>query len=192
MSKYLSYFPKVEYGDYIVRNITRRIKIKERLNSKPYVYMPYTVVNNDRPEDVAFYYYGSVEMTWLIYAANDIIDPYTDWPKTEADFHSYLIKKYGEASGELGFGVIAWTQRTDISDNILYYKNELGDRISNDTYDLNTGSDPVDPSFIAGNWTPHRIYDKEFEDNERKRNINLINKDYAKQIIAEFRGLVNE
>lgn len=191
MSKYFSYLPKTKYGDYTITNIARRVKVKDILKNSPYVFMPYTVENDDRPEDVAFYYYGNVSYTWLIYLANEMIDPYSNWPLKYIDFENMIMKKYANQANTIGYDVINWTQNTNINDNILYYINADGQEINTDTYNLNTSNNVIDTTFIPNEWSPVRIYDHEFELNESKRNIQLINKDYASTVIKEFKGLMN-
>lgn len=190
MTKYFEYFPDTRYTvenkEYLIRNIGRRAVFKEALDKKPFVFMPYTVVEDDRAEDVAHLYYGSVEYTWLIWIANDIIDPYSDWPMTYLDFNDFIIKKYKEQSGQVGFDVIAWTQNTAIDDNILYYENSEGIQISKGTYAFSY----LDPEFEAAEWKAMRIYDWEFARNEEKRQIELINKDFASEIVSEFKELM--
>ena len=78
----------------------------------------------ERPEDIAEYYYGSTDYTWLVYMSNNILDPYHQWPMAEADFINYLIEKYGAESGRVGDEVVEWTKE-DNGDNIIYYYREV-------------------------------------------------------------------
>ena len=78
-----------------------------------------------RPEDIAYYYYGSTDYTWLIYLANNIVDPYHQWPLSQENFNKYLIEKYAAKSGKTGYEVIDWTQNETIDENILYYYKEI-------------------------------------------------------------------
>lgn len=124
MAKYFDYFPKIEYDGQRVVDITRRNSFTQMAASNPSLYLPFTVKEGERPEDIADYYYGSVDYTWLVYMSNNIIDPYHQWPMAEADFNNYLIEKYGEESGRVGEEVVEWT-REDNGDNIIYYYREV-------------------------------------------------------------------
>ena len=86
--------------------------------------MPFTIKEGERAEDIADYYYGSVDYTWLVYLSNNILDPYHEWPMAEAEFNQYLIEKYSEESGRVGEEVVDWT-REDNGDNIIYYYREV-------------------------------------------------------------------
>lgn len=117
--------PIINYNGYQVRDLTRRNRFLPVSMANPYLFLPYTVADEDRPEDIAYYYYGSTDYTWLVLLANNIIDPYHDWPLKEEDFNKYLINKYAEASGKRGYEVVDWTQNENISDNIVYYSRAV-------------------------------------------------------------------
>ena len=70
------------------------MKLSDNLLTNPYLFLPYTIQHDDRPEDIAYYYYGDVDKVWLVYLANDIIDPYTDWIQTDTNLEKTVRKKY--------------------------------------------------------------------------------------------------
>ena len=125
MSNYFEQMPIINYNGYQVRDLTRRNKFLPVSMANPYLFLPYTVSDEDRPEDIAYYYYGSTDYTWLVLLANNIIDPYHDWPLKEEDFNKYLIQKYEKVSGKRGYEVVDWTQNENLSDNIVYYSRAV-------------------------------------------------------------------
>ena len=125
MTKYFENFPTITYNGRKVRDITRRNNFTTSVSSNPYVYLPYTIKENERAEEIAQFYYGSVDYVWLIYMANKIVDTYHEWPLSEYDFNQYLIKKYQETSGEVGEDVVVWTQDPENIDNVIYYYREV-------------------------------------------------------------------
>jgi len=124
MTKYFEQFPIINYEGRNVRDITRRTNFTKEVSNNPLLYLPYTVKEGERPEDIAEFYYGSTDYTWIVYFSNRIMDPYHEWPKSEADFNNYLIDKYGEQSGLVGEEVVEWV-REDNPENILYYYKEV-------------------------------------------------------------------
>ena len=124
-TKYFENFPIVEYNGKKVRDITRRNNFIKSISTNPMLFLPYTVKQNERAEDVAQFYYGSVDYVWLVYMANQIIGPYYEWPMDEETFNNYLIAKYGDVSGEVGDDVVDWTKDDTIDDNIIYYYKEV-------------------------------------------------------------------
>lgn len=121
MSRYFTHFKKIEYQGKQVRDITNRSKIRDDLLADPFIYLPYTIADGEKPETVAQLYYGSVDDTWLVLLANNITDPYYDWPLSDEEFDQYFIDKYSEFSGRTGFDVIRWGQNLNARDNIVYY-----------------------------------------------------------------------
>lgn len=121
MAKYFENFPIIEYQGRKVRDITRRNMFIKNVSTNPYLFLPYTVKEGERAEDVAEFYYGSVDYIWLVYLANNIIDPYHQWPMDVKTFNNYLIEKYTERSGQIGEDVVDWIRDETNDENILYY-----------------------------------------------------------------------
>lgn len=123
--KYFENFPLIDYQGRRVRDISRRSSFLTAIQNNPYLYYPYTVKANERAEDVANAYYGSVDFVWLVYLANNIIDPYHEWPMDENTFNDYLVDKYTEQSGETGEDVIDWIRDEANDQNIIYYVRQV-------------------------------------------------------------------
>jgi len=123
--KYFENFPEIVYEGKRVKDITRRNRFIRNLQNNPLLYLPYTVKEGERPEDVANFYYGSPDYVWLVLMANNMTDPYHDWPLSTNEFHDFIIEKYTEVSGETGQDVIDWTQSDETEDNIVYYYREV-------------------------------------------------------------------
>ena len=121
MAKYFENFPIIEYQGRKVRDITRRNQFVKNVATNPYLFYPYTVKEGERAEDIALFYYGSVDYVWLVYLANNILDPYHEWPMDEKTFNNYLIEKYAERSGQIGEDVVDWISDEGNDENILYY-----------------------------------------------------------------------
>lgn len=117
--------PIINYNGYQVRDLTRRNRLLPVSISNPYLFLPYTITDEDRPEDIAYYYYGSTDYTWLVLLANNIIDPYHDWPLKEDDFHKFLIKKHEAVSGRKGYEVVDWARDETLTENIVYYSRPV-------------------------------------------------------------------
>lgn len=125
MSNYFDNFPTIKYNGIEVRDITRRKKFLQNNLNNPFVFLPYTIKDSDRPEDIAYYYYGSVDYTWLVLLPNNIIDPYHQWPLSDDNFDKMLMTKYAEKSGKTGYEVIDWAQDETRTDNVVYYYKEV-------------------------------------------------------------------
>lgn len=189
---YFKFFPTVTYNGKSAVNITRRTAIQQQLYSSPYAFLAYAIADGEKPEDIALYYYGDMGKTWLVFLANNIIDPVSEWPLSNSDFENMIIKKYTEQAqavnpSYVGNGVINWTQDASLTTNILWYQNAENSRISKDTYLLNADLGLI----TAADWYPVRIYDYELELNENKRNIFLFSREYASQAESDLKELLN-
>ena len=190
MSDYFSNFPKIKYDGHVVRNIMLRVRILDNVRNDPFAFLPYTIKEGERPEDIANLYYGSTEYLWLVFLSNKIIDPYFEWPLSESEMFQSLAKKYRpRALADLNqtylpdIDVFHWTMNDSRNANIEYYEKD-GLRMSADSYALANIS-------ISG-WSPVRIFDEETERNESMRNIQLLNASYLKTADANLKALLNQ
>ena len=170
---YFSDFPQVEYGTKIARNLMSRPKIKESLLGNPNAFYDYVVEDGMRPDQIAHLYYDDSQLVWLIFLANNIVDPYYDWPLPQTQFGKFLISKYGS---------IAAAQAL-----IKHYKhNTKGTIITKETYDLNGTYSNI----VAGQYTAVYAYDFENDLNESKRQIKLIDSRLANKAKAMLREIM--
>ena len=186
MSRYFTYFPKITYMGKVVTDITRKVSIIETLTQDPYAFLPYTIKDNERPEDVAYYYYGDQNKVWMVYIANSIIDPYTQWPMSNENLDKTIIAKYATQANTTGYGVITWAMNSTIDANIVHYQN-----VDDPELKINTETFTLDTSINASEWYPVRIYDYEVELNESLRSIFLINSAYANQVERDLEKIMN-
>jgi hypothetical protein len=98
MTKYFSRFPLVDYNGTPAKNILARVDFTDQTKKDIYVNFDYVLQDGStRPDILSFNYYNSAQYDWLIYMTNNIIDPYHDYYKSQEDFKSYIIGKYGSA-----------------------------------------------------------------------------------------------
>lgn len=104
MGNFFDKFPLVRYtvdsglyNEYdTVRNVLFRIGIiKEVMENNVNAYYYYAIRDSDRPEVLAELIYGDAQAHWIILYANNIYDPYYDWPMDSRTFQKYIIDKYG-------------------------------------------------------------------------------------------------
>ena len=206
MANYFNKFPAITYRGRDAFDITRRAKFLSSALKNPYAFLPYTVKEGERAEDVAFHYYGSVNYTWLVLMSNNMVDPYHDWPLSEELFAGYLIEKYKNIVGHSDHRVIEWTQNETITENVIYYyKYEYGHlvRVNGQTllyeYLLTERNEPIqveegDSIFLSVHppegYYPYRVYDYENDLNENKREIVLVDKQYLPLVETELKTVL--
>ena len=140
MSKYFANYPVITYLDKQVRDISRRSKVREDVLRDPYIFLPYTIREGEKPETIAQLYYGSVDDTWLVLFANNITDPYYEWPMDDEEFNDYFIDKYTQLSERTGADVIRWAQDETRADNVVYYFKEIDKDIGSTPITFSSGS----------------------------------------------------
>lgn len=92
---YFYRFPNLYYDGKLCKDITRRVQITEGERSSPYIFYPYELKDQLRPDLVSEYYYEDAYMDWLILLSNKIIDPYYGWYNTNDEFNNAIREKYG-------------------------------------------------------------------------------------------------
>lgn len=93
-NRYFEKFPLTEYNGIPALNIVKRVAFNERVRNFITAFYTHTMPTDEKYENVAFDYYDDVDLDWLIYHANDIIDPYYQRPLSYDDFDNYIISKY--------------------------------------------------------------------------------------------------
>jgi len=93
--EYFRKFPLINYNGQNGINIMRRIDFDPKVKALYQNFYEHTLTNNEDIQTLAHDYYDEVDLDWLIYLTNNIVDPYYDVPLKENDFSTYIKKKYG-------------------------------------------------------------------------------------------------
>ena len=191
MSNYFRKVPDIEYvnrlpdssiGDYIkVKNIFKGVSIREDILQDLTVFEKFQIVGDDRPDNVAFEFYGDSNLDWLVLKCNNIINVQSEWPLTQTDFNEYLLDKYGDYNTlyngihhyetkeiKSSKGVIIVPEGLQVSENykVTYFDLALGQHRSS----------LIEEKDIATSITN---YDYEINIENEKRNIYLLKGTYV-------------
>ena len=79
----------------LLPNILKRVKLRAAIKSGVFLFDKFDVPMGDKPEDVAFKFYGDAELHWVILMTNNVTDRYYQWPMTQPQFQEFLEDKYG-------------------------------------------------------------------------------------------------
>jgi len=95
--EYVSRLPDAKISDYItVKNLFKKGKLRDDIFEDLSVFTKYQIKGDDRPDNVAFKYYGDATLDWLVLVSNNIINIQTEWPLRQTDFDRYMLNKYGD------------------------------------------------------------------------------------------------
>ena len=176
---YFDRFPLMAYdvkGDKnykLLPDILRRVKLRSGLRSGAFLFDNYDVIDGERPEDVAFKWFGDTEYHWVILMTNNITDRYYQWPLAQPQFQEHLEDKYGAGN----------------EDSVHHYENTQasGRTTSNGPNDFShkveCNSDDGDPDIIT-----NRIYEQRKQD--EYGSIRLLDPRYLDAFIEEFDSLI--
>ena len=89
----MSYFermPKINYPfpdfpDLEMLDIFRRVSFTRKTINDTGNFTQYTVIDGERPEDIAFKFYGDPRLWWVLLMSNNIIDYRNEWPKSQRE-----------------------------------------------------------------------------------------------------------
>ena len=179
----MSYFSKFPLTTYDIKgndirkllpDILRRVKLKSVIKSGGMLFDKYDVKEGEKPEDIAFKWFGDPELHWVILMTNNVTDRYYGWPMNQVQFAEYITDKYG-----------------DNVDAVHHYEvtKDSGRTTSNGPSDyshlVEVNSDTANAISIS-----NRQYEEREQD--KKRQIQLLNKSFLGDFIAEFDKLISE
>ena len=154
----------------LLPNILRRVKLRSGIRSGAFLFDNYDVFDGERPEDIAFKYYGDPEYHWIILMTNNITDRYYQWPLSQPQFQEYLKDKYGAGNEDA-------THHYEITQT-------SGPTTSRDySHMVECNSDETNPSIIS-----NRDYEQRKQDEYRQ--IRLLDRKYLRVFVDEFESLI--
>ena len=117
----MAYFDRFPLMTYDIKNnnqykllpdILRRVKLRAAIKSGMFLFDKYDVPYGDKPEDVAFKFYGDAELHWVILMTNNVTDRYYQWPMTQPQFQEFLEDKYDNPDGVHHYEITRTSGRT--------------------------------------------------------------------------------
>lgn len=213
---YFQNFPNIFHTGNPAKNILIRVKFLEEVTKNNYALLNYQLQSGDRPDTVAYDYYGDSAYAWVVYMSNNIIDPIYDWYLDDLEFEAFIVKKYGSvasaqstviyyynnwsyddslissaAYAALGTNQKKYWSPAIASNNSAYYERKKVDwHITPEAYSgVYTTNTALSTEKIYYNSSSQ--YDDEFIKNESKRNIRLLAKSNIQIIEKQLKELVN-
>ena len=167
----MSYFEKFPLYQYDISNtqertlitdILRRVNLKGNARVNTLVFDTYTVQDGDQPDMVAHKYYGDSTLHWVIVTINNITSRY-DWPLDQVALSQFVNDKYSNPNGT--------------------HHHEIDATSGDTTKKLIVSSDTDGATAITN-------YEYEERENDKKRRIRLLDREYLSQFVEEFDNLI--
>ena len=171
------------YDYQVVKNIFKRAIIRDDIFDEATAFTKYSVVGDERPDQVAAGFYNDSTLDWVVLTTNNIVHVRDEWPMGNQDFLTYLNEKY--TAEELS--------------NIHHYETKL---IRDSSGKL---IQPVGLTVPAGHsitfldngvlreessLTSFTFLEHETDVNDNKRNINILRPEYLNFFLESFEEIM--
>ena len=176
---YFNKFPLLIYDikgnevNKLLPDILRRVKLRALIKSGGMLFEKYDVKEGEKPEDIAFKWFGDAELHWVILMTNNVTDRYYDWPLNQVQFAEFLDDKYSNPDAIHHYEVTKDSGRATSQGPSDY------------SHLVEVNSDTDNAISIS-----NRQYEEREQD--KKRQIQLLDKSLVGDFIAEFDKLITE
>ena len=83
-------------NDYLnVKNLFKRVKIRDEIFQNLAYFGKYSIVGNERPDNIAYKIYKDSSYDWMILLSNNILNIQDEWPLSNESFDSVMLERYG-------------------------------------------------------------------------------------------------
>jgi hypothetical protein len=193
---YFRYVPNFEYVNrlrenrtitqYIqVKNLFKRGVIREDIFTDLTNFTKYSIVGDERPDNIANKVYGSQYYDWVVLLSNNVINYQNEWPMSQQSFQNYLDTKYiteqnlysthhyetKEVKDSYGFILVPAGLVVDKNFSYTFYDGGLGTEITKTNITTEVTN-----------------YDYEVKKEDEKRNIYLLKKEYLSIITRNIKS----
>ncbi len=176
------------FNSYIpVKNLFRRVRIREDIFSNLIYFTNYQVKGDERPDQIAHKIYGDESLDWIVLISNNILNLRDEWPLSQKGFDRFLLEKYGTYDNLYAVRNYRTLGVSDSNGNLVLPKGIVVDQNYSVTYrDLGTGNETTVTNITEA--VTNFQYEQEKEDN--KRNISLLKPSYVPVIIDDLKSVM--
>ena len=157
----------------LLPDIIRRVKQRNAIKSGQFIFDTYDVKNGEKPEDIAYKWFGDAQLHWVILMTNDVTDRYYQWPMNDAQFEEFIADKYSNPDAVHHYEVTKDSGRT------------TGQGPNDYSHLVEVNSDTDNAISISNREYEERIQDK-------NRSIRLLNQRFLSDFLEEFDKLIKE
>ena len=171
-----------------MKNLFKRVFLREDIYQNLTFFNKYTVLGDDRPDNVSAQVYEDSTLDWLILVTNNIVNVTDEWPLSQSDFNRYLLDKYNDDYNKIYNGVHHFeTIEVKDSNNVVIVPAglEVSEDFTTTYYDY----------FIGGLTTANNITrpvtNFQYEENleNKKREIFILKPEYINVVLDDIDDL---
>ena len=183
----------------IVKNLFKRSKLRTDVDQAITAFNYYYVEDQQRPDILAQELYGDSELDWVVLTSNNITNVRDQWPLNHDDLHSYMLEKYGSEQNILGIHHSETVKIVDEYNRVILngglevdanFTFTFVGTVTSSTGSLirvnfgGSNSNTINPVASITN------YDYEVKQNEVKRKIRILKKEYVGAFLSEHRQIM--
>ena len=157
----------------LLPDILRRVKQRNAIASGQFIFDTYDVVNGEKPEDIAYKWFGDAQLHWVILMTNNVTDRFYQWPMSQPQFQAFLEDKYDNPDGIHHYEITKSSGNTSSSGPNDY------------SHLVEVNSDTDNASSISNREYEERLQDK-------YRSIKLLNQRFLSDFLEEFDKLIKD
>jgi hypothetical protein len=188
----MSYFrelPNLEYESFLsskkssneyllVKNLFRRVKLRDDLKNVFTIFNKYEIVDGARPDTVAEELYGSSQYDWVVLVTAGITRIRDQWPLSDQQLYLYAENIYGNELNSIHH--YETIEVKDSQDRLILPKGQVVD--SNFTI-----PNPLDNSQTLNPVVGISNYEYEVDKNNKKRVIYVLKPIYLQQVLTDIK-----
>lgn len=208
-------FDKNTENKQLVVDILARSNFLREVANNTNIAYEYQIQDSDTPEIIAHKIYGDPYRNWIILLFNQILNPFYDWPMKNEVLDSFIINKYGTTLDQAKSTIHHYEKEVKeiaVFNGVVLEENIKTYIISNFDYNENTSTltqnalpNTADTSLVVSTETfnyntyiltvvtTHRAvsnYTYEFNENEKRRTIKLLQDFYVTRVEDEFKEIM--
>ncbi len=168
------------------KNLFKRAKIRDDFFSTATVFDLYSIIGDDRPDNVAQKLYGDSDLDWVVLLSNNIINIRDEWPMSQYDLERYLDNKYSQEQLSEIHHYETKEVKTDFG-MLLLQEGLWVD--ANYTFKF-TDEDEVKTLSGANILTSVSTYQFEIQKNDSKRNIYALRSNFLQTVFSDMRDIM--
>ena len=168
--------------DYLeVKNLFRRVKLRDDLHNILTIFDKYQIPQGYRPELVAEEFYGDQELDWVVCMTAGIVNVRQDWPLSDKDLWYYASDKYGDDLNNVRH--YETTEVKDSNNRLILPKGKVVDS----TFTI---PKPGVPTATVNPVVGISHYEYEVRKNVQKSSIYLLKPRYLQQFLNDMRDIM--
>ena len=186
---YFRELPELDYQSFLsdsnsssnylrVKNLFRRCKLRDDLQSVFTVFNKYEIVEGARPDTVAEELYGDAELDWVVLMTAGIINVRNEWPLSDRQIYNYSLEIYGTQLNDVHH--YETREVKDANGRLILPKGKVVDS----TFTI---PDPDTYTAIISPINGISNYEYEVRKNDAKRSIFLLKESYLQQFLNDMR-----